>query len=89
MLPKGNYLGALYDIGFDKPETHVVKKDEKIYYAFYSENWTGNLELRGLDKQDYRIVDYVNEIDYGIVTGPNPKLDINIKRNLLLMAIPK
>ncbi len=29
MLPKGDYLGGLYDIGFDKPETHAIRKDGK------------------------------------------------------------
>ena len=27
MLPKGEYLGGLYDIGFDKPEAHAISKD--------------------------------------------------------------
>ena len=35
-LPRGTYRGELYDIGFDKPETHVVEKDGRLYYAFYA-----------------------------------------------------
>ncbi|MCJ7815919.1 MAG: alpha-galactosidase, partial [Xanthomonadales bacterium] len=27
MLPRGEYLGELYDIGFDRPETHAIRKD--------------------------------------------------------------
>jgi len=48
MLPKGNYLGHLYDIGFDKPETHAIKKDKKMFYAFYAKAFNGEIELRGL-----------------------------------------
>jgi alpha-galactosidase len=89
MLPKGIYLGELYDIGFDKPETHAIQKDQKMYYAFYADNWTGSVELRGLENQEYKIVDYVNDKDYGIVAGPDPKLDVTFEKNLLLMAIPQ
>jgi alpha-galactosidase len=89
MLPKGKYLGDLYDLGFDKPETHAIKKDQNMYYAFYAEKWAGNLELRGLDNQEYKIVDYVNDKDYGNVNGHNAKLDVDFERNLLLVAIPK
>ena len=32
----GTYRGELYDIGFDKPETHVVEKSGRLYYAFYA-----------------------------------------------------
>jgi len=45
MLPKGIYSGELYDLGFDKPETHAVKKDQNMYYAFYADNWEGSLEI--------------------------------------------
>ena len=37
-LSKGKYLN-LYDIGFDYPEAHVIKKDDKFYYAFYTHSW--------------------------------------------------
>ena len=88
VLPKGTYLGSLYDIGFDKPEVHAIKKDEKMYYAFYAEKWSGNVELRGLDEKTYSIIDYVNSIDYGVAKGPNPLLEVNFDKNLLLVAIP-
>ena len=41
MLPKGRYRGELYDIGFDRPETHVVEKDGRMHYAFYAPSWKG------------------------------------------------
>ena len=39
MLPTGVYLGHLYDIGFDRPEAHVIKKDDNMYYAFYADSY--------------------------------------------------
>ena len=34
----GEYLN-LYDIGFDFPECHVIKKGSSFYYAFYTNPW--------------------------------------------------
>jgi hypothetical protein len=31
--------GTLYDIGFDLPEAHVIRKDKEMYYAFFARNW--------------------------------------------------
>src|SRR5260370_11046427 len=39
MLSRGQYLGQLYDIGFDAPETHVIRKNQAIYYAFFVKLW--------------------------------------------------
>jgi hypothetical protein len=36
MLSSGQYLGQLYDIGFDVPESHVIGKDQTLYYAFFA-----------------------------------------------------
>jgi alpha-galactosidase len=33
------FLGTLYDIGFDLPEAHVIRKDKEMYYAFFARNW--------------------------------------------------
>ncbi len=38
-LSRGQYLN-LYDIGFDYPETHVIKKGNTFYYAFYTHPWS-------------------------------------------------
>lgn len=48
MLSTGKYLGNLYDIGYDKPEAHVIQKNDTLFYAFYNEDWKGIIELRGL-----------------------------------------
>jgi len=89
MLPTGTYLGNLYDIGFDAPETHVVRKDDRLYYAFYAQHWNGSLELRGLKNQNYRVYDYVNDRDYGIVSGPTGSLDADFNTFLLVVATPQ
>lgn len=31
MLSRGEHLGGLYDIGFDLPEAHVIRKDQELY----------------------------------------------------------
>ncbi len=67
MLPKGEYLGQLYDIGFDKPEAHAISKDGALHYAFYAERWDGKVELRGLGAGRYRVRDVFNDRDLGAV----------------------
>ncbi len=87
MLPKGDYLGSLYDIGYDRPEAHVIRKADTLYYAFYSPEWKGEIELRGLDKGKYRITDYVNGKDLGTVDSENPRINVEFRRNLLIEAV--
>jgi hypothetical protein len=31
MFSRGEYLGDLYDIGFDRPESHAIRKDGQMY----------------------------------------------------------
>jgi alpha-galactosidase len=88
-LARGQYLGTLYDIGFDLPETHVIRKDKKMYYAFYAADWKGPLELRGLDDRAYHVVDYVDGKDFGIVQGPVAHLSADFSKHLLLEATPQ
>ena len=119
-MSRGQYLN-LYDIGFDYPEGHVIKKDSSIYYAFYTHPWnqmesrrwyrfgkefdselkglaefrfpeepfSGRLELRGLDPEmKYRIVDYENEREIGIISGNEPFVTVSFVNYLLLAATP-
>ena len=88
-LAHGQYLGTLYDIGFDLPETHVIRKDKQLYYAFFSANWRGALELRGLDDRAYHISDYENGKDLGLVRGPVAHLSVDFSKHLLLQATPQ
>lgn len=88
MLPKGQYLGELYDIGFDKPEAHAIEKDGRLYYAFYAPEWDGQVELRGLGAGRYRLTDYFNGTDLGTVTGDAARIPARFQKFLLIEAIP-
>ncbi len=89
MLSRGEYLGTLYDIGFDKPETHAIRKDGSMYYAFYAPHWTGKIALRGLAERAYRVTDYVDGRELGTVRGPVAALDVTFDKHLLLEVKPE
>jgi alpha-galactosidase len=89
MLSRGEYLGGLYDIGFDRPEAHAIRKDGKMYYAFYAPQWNGKITLRGLSERAYRITDYVDGKNLGTVRGPIATLDVKFDKHLLLEAKPE
>jgi alpha-galactosidase len=89
MLAQGQYLGQFYDIGFDRPETHVIRKDETMYYAFFAKQWKGPVELRGLQDRTYTVVDYVNGTNLGTISGPHAGLTVEFKRHLLLEVRPQ
>jgi len=89
MLPKGQYLGTLYDIGFDRPEAHAIKKGANMYYAFYADEWDGAIELRGLENKSYKLRDYVNDKDYGSINGPTYQMNVQFTKSLLLEAVPE
>jgi len=87
MLSKGEYLN-LYDIAYDKPEAHVVRKGEDLYYAFYADSWDGPLDLRGLEKMKYELYDYENESPLGMVTGPKDYISLRFSDHILIKAFP-
>jgi alpha-galactosidase len=87
-LPEGQYRGELYDIGFDKPEAHVVGKDGRLYYAFYAERWNGPVELRGLGASRYNVVDTWTGRTMGIASATANRLSVSFERFLLLEASP-
>lgn len=90
MLSKEKYLGSLYDIGYDKPETHVIEKEGNLYYAFYADDFKGTIPLKGLEAGGkYTVTDYFNEVDMGTVSGKDPKLDVAFKQFLLIEVSPK
>jgi alpha-galactosidase len=86
MLPKGEYLGGLYDIGFDRPEAHAIAKDGAMYYAFYAPKHSGVLQLRGLGAGRYRVRDLFNETDLGMVDARANTVNASFERFLLLRA---
>jgi alpha-galactosidase len=89
MLSRGQYLGQLYDIGFDVPETHVIRKDQSMYYAFFAKQWKGTVELRGLEDRNYSVVDYVTGKSLGTVAGHNAHLPVAFDGNLLVEVRPQ
>jgi len=89
MLSRGEYLGGLYDIGFDRPEAHAIRKAGNLYYAFYAPEWKGPVELRGLENRDYIVSDYETSKSLGSVHGPVARLDLGFQKHLLLKAQPQ
>ncbi|MCB9136348.1 MAG: alpha-galactosidase [Anaerolineales bacterium] len=82
---KGEYLN-LYDLAFDFPEAHAIQKDDRMYYAFFAKTFEGRVELRGLTRDEYRVTDYANEKDLGVIRGASPFLDVAFEGALLLLA---
>lgn len=89
MLSQGKYLGQLYDIGFDVPETHVIRRDQTMYYAFFAKHWKGSVDLRGLDDRNYSVYDYVNGVSFGTVLGHKAQLPVEFNGHLLLEVRPE
>ncbi len=89
MLSRGEYLGALYDIGFDRPEAHAIRKSGKLYYAFFAPQWKGRIELRGLGRGQYHVFDYENQKELGVVRGPTAAIDVEFEKHLLVRADPE
>jgi alpha-galactosidase len=95
MLSKGTFL-PLYTYGYDLPEAYVIQKDRKMYYAFFVPStdvpWKGEVELRGLAPGPYRVFDYANEKDLGMVevtANQTAKLKTEFKEHLLLEVSPQ
>ena len=89
MLSRGQYRGQLYDIGFDVPETHVIRRDQTMYYAFFAKHWNGVLELRGLEDRQYTVNDYVNGKTFGTVNGKKARFSADFDGYLLLEVRPE
>jgi alpha-galactosidase len=87
MLCEGNYMN-LYDIVYDKPESHVIQKGDQLYYAFYADKWQGPIELRGLSNQKYKVFDYDNQVDMGTITGPVGTINPTFSEHLLIECTP-
>lgn len=86
MLSKGTYLN-LYNYGFDKPEAHVISKDDALYYAFYADEWDGKpIELRGLDaSKTYTVTEYTADKPASFeIDGGNPYITPSFKNNYLI-----
>jgi alpha-galactosidase len=90
MLSKGTFRD-LYVYGYDTPEAYAIEKDGKMYYAFFapeqSATWKGEIEIRGLKPGSYRVTDYVEGKDLGVIEatpGTVPRLAASFTGHLLL-----
>jgi alpha-galactosidase len=95
LLSRGTFRN-LYVYGYDVPEGYAIEKDGAMYYAFFAPQsassasrgmpatWAGEIELRGLAPGNYRVVDYVNGKDLGVVAAPGAKLKASFTDHLLL-----
>lgn len=88
MLPRGEYLGTLYDIGFDRPEGHAIASDGEMHYAFYADKWDGPVTLRGLGAGSYRLTDPFNGTDLGTASAEDASLQLAFERFQLVRATP-
>lgn len=90
-LAEGEYLN-LYDLGYDRPEAHVIRRGERLYYGFYTastgDSYRGPVELRGLEDRVYRLIDYVEDRDLGTVRGPLARIEVAFQGALLIEAVP-
>lgn len=85
MLSRGTYLGNLYDIGYDQPETHVIQKNDTLHYAFYEKNWDGNIELKGLKQGGaFEVRDYFNDEVIGQVSSGKCEIHLSFEGFLLI-----
>ncbi len=85
-LSSGEYLN-LYDVAFDKPEIHVVRKGKELFYGIFADFWPQDrrIELRGLaPRVRYAVYDYANDRSLGVVSGSEPYLNVGFKDSLLL-----
>jgi len=90
MLSTGDYLGGLYDIGYDKPEAHCIRKGGKMYYAFFAPSYQGAVQLRGLaDSVRYQVWDYFHDHALGEVTAGAPDVHVSFHGFLMLEARPR
>lgn len=91
-LADGEYLN-LYDLAFDFPEAHAIRKDDAIYYAFFAhsadKSYSGQIQLRGLDEaKKYQVLDYVEDQILGEVRGNSPFIQIEMNGAVLLKVTP-
>jgi alpha-galactosidase len=88
MLPKGEYIGGLYDIGFDKPEAHAIRAGGQMHYAFYADTWSSNVTLRGLPPGRHRLTNSFTGQSLGTVSGPVVTVPAKFEHFLLIAATP-
>ena len=88
MLSTGDYLGGVYDMGFDKPEAHVVAKAGVLHYAFFAKEWDAPVTLKGLGEGRYTLTDGFTGAALGTATRGKAVIPAKFERFLLVVATP-
>jgi alpha-galactosidase len=92
MLSRGEFEN-LYTYGYDVPEGYAIRKDGRMYYAFFAAypdaRWQGEIELRGLPAGQYRVFDYGSDRAMGTVDARMPRMRVDFTGNLLLEVTPR
>ena len=71
--------GGLYDLGFDKPETYVLSRENVLYYSLFAEEFDGEFTFRGLGKGNYSVVDLWTGELLGNVSAKAPTVHLIFK----------
>ena len=82
----------MYDLAYDNPEIHVVKKGDEIFYGIYADLWskTEAIELRGLKRGvNYSVYDYANNRQLANVNGSDPFINVGFRDYLLIQLKPE
>ena len=90
-LSSAEYVN-LYDLAYDNPEIHVVKKGDEIFYGIYADLWskTEAIELRGLKRGvNYSVYDYANNRQLASVNGSDPFINVGFRDYLLIQLKPE
>ncbi|MFZ1080939.1 MAG: glycoside hydrolase family 36 protein [Candidatus Kryptoniota bacterium] len=86
-LSEGQYLN-LYDIAFDKPETHVIKRGNTYYYSFFSGGqFDGKVELRGLAKGNYKAFDLFTGEFLAVINSDKSFLKLSFDRGEMIKVV--
>ena len=87
MMSEGEYLN-LYDIAYDRPETHLIKKANVYFYSFfYNGHFQGKVELRGLDQGRYMAYDPLLGRLISPVQSESPFLALEFNRFAIIKVV--
>ena len=92
-ISRGQYLNS-YDLAFNVPEGHLVRRYGLLYYSFFVRNpgdtFKGRIRFRGLTEGLlYRVFDYWNLAELGVVTSRRSRLSVEFQDFLLLQLKPE
>ena len=92
-ISRGQYINS-YDLAFNFPESHLVRRYGLLYHSFFTRNpgesFKGRVRFRGLaEGLSYRVFDYWNQVNLGIVTSRRSRLNVEFQDFLLLQLKPE